>query len=737
MGELRPVTGNLITRAGMILPVLMLQFALSLNPASAQSPTDVVRDKWLMFGNNTDILYNHMAGEAIDLLRERSETVSDIRTPAGWIERQHFIEETLSSLMGPFPEKNPLNAKVIKVIQKDGFRIEHVIFESQPGFFVTSSLFIPDKVKKNRKTPAVIYCSGHSEEGYRSRVYLHVILNLVKKGFIVFAFDPVGQGERLEYYDPATGKSAVGGPTREHSYPGAQAIISGSSQAYHMIWDGIRAVDFLLERREIDPERIGITGRSGGGTQAAYIAAFDKRIYAAAPENYITNYTRLLQSIGPQDAEQNLFNLIREGLDHPDFLIVRAPKPALMITTSEDMFSIQGAIETEKEVSGIYRALGYEENFSRVEDDAGHASTLKNREAMYAFFQKYLGLPGDSSDIEVQLPSPEEMMVTPTGQLSTSLTSATVFLLNRQKSEPLLNKINDLRKTLPGFSGSAVASARKLSGYIEPVAHDKPVFAGRIIREGYVVDKYFLKGEGNYLIPYLLFKPGNTEGKYLIYLHPGGKAEESLPGGEIEKFVMKGYTVLAPDLPGTGETRSEVFRGDAYFDGVSHNLWYLSMLTGRSITGVLAGDIARLAKTIIPTGNKAFICGFARGEAGIALLHAAAFTRSFDPVILVDPLSSFSSIVLNRFYDHNYIPFAVPGAITGYDLPDLAASLAPAKLVIAGMRDGNGRNDDIESIRKAEEVIRKGYLLKGAAEMLEITDELKDYKLFPVKDSIK
>ena len=168
----------------------------------------------------------------------------------------------------------------------------------------------------------------------------------------------------MEYFDTASGKSTIGGPTMEHSYPGAQAFITGSSQAMYMIWDGIRAVDYLVSRREVDPARIGITGRSGGGTQAAYIAAMDDRIYAAAPENYLTNFTRLLQTIGPQDAEQNLPGFISRGLDHPDFLIVRAPKPAMMITTTSDMFSIQGAIETENEVAGIYRAYDSGNNFS-------------------------------------------------------------------------------------------------------------------------------------------------------------------------------------------------------------------------------------------------------------------------------------------------------------------------------------------------------------------------------------
>ena len=101
----------------------------------------------------------------------------------------------------------------------------------------------------------------------------HQILNLVKKGFIVFAFDPVDQGERLEYFDPETNKPKSGGSDPWHSYRGAQAFITGSSQVMYMMWDGIRAVDYLLTRSEVDPARIGITGRSGGGTQSAWISA--------------------------------------------------------------------------------------------------------------------------------------------------------------------------------------------------------------------------------------------------------------------------------------------------------------------------------------------------------------------------------------------------------------------------------------------------------------------------------
>jgi hypothetical protein len=709
-----------IIRSGL---TLLLFCVLVTGNVYSQDDLDVIKNKWLEFNDSQNALYHHLTGEAYDLLKQRAATVSGYKDLSDWQKRQERIRETLIDIVGPLPAKTPLNAVITRTITREKYIVQNIIFESQPGFYVTSSLFIPAALKKGDRAPAIIYCSGHSADGYRSAVYQHVILNLVFKGFIVFAFDPVGQGERLEYYDTKTGKSVIGGPTSEHSYPGAQAFIAGSSQALYMIWDGIRAVDYLLTRTEVDPARIGITGRSGGGTQTAYIAAMDDRIYAAAPENYLTNYTRLLQSIGPQDAEQNLFNIVQHGLDHPDFLIVRAPRPALMITTSGDMFSIQGAVETEKEVARIYKAFNKSENFSRVEDDAGHASTLKNRESMYAFFRKHLKNQGDTTDEEIKILSPEELQVTKTGQVSTSLGGETVFSLNRRLVENLEAKLNKARENPDNFLPLVIQSAKDLSGYNEPVSVEDPVFTGRVIRNGYVIEKYFVKGEGEYIIPYLLFRPDKPSGGSMLYLHPGGKSAEAARGGDIEKFVNNGITVLAPDLPGRGEMGPGLLHGDAYFDGVSHNIWYASMLIGRSITGILAGDVVRLVRILKQDCTSEEISGYAGREMAQVLLHAAAFTGDLDRIILVEPFSSYNSIVMNRFYNTHFIPGSVPGALREYDLPDLAATLAPRKFFISGMTDGNSSTEDSEGIRRDIDIIRTSYRNRGAEKQLKILSE--------------
>lgn len=704
----------------MIAPVHKLSafyFVLLLassTPLLAQEDLKVLQKNWVHFSDAPNSLYKHFAGQAYQMLEERKNKVSGLNTVEDWENYQQFIKKQLNAVIGPFPEKTPLNAQILGTVKKKEYRVEHLVFESQPKFYVSASLYIPQGI--SGKSPVIIYCSGHTLEGYRSKTYQHVILNLVKKGFIVFAIDPVGQGERLEYLDPEKGGSLLGGATKEHSFPGAQAFIAGNSQASYMIWDGIRAVDYLMTREEVDQERIGITGRSGGGTQSSYIAAMDERIYAAAPENYITTFTRLLQTNGPQDAEQNFLHGIAQGLDQPDLLIARSPKPTLMITTTRDIFSIQGAREAANEAARMYDVLGFPNNFKMVEDDEGHASTKKNREALYAFFQEHLDLPGNPVDEEISPLSSEELKVTQTGQVSTSFDGETVFSLNQKSLGPLTAQWMDGRKE--GDYLRPLDAAKKLSGFLEPDGVEAPILTGRIQRKGYVIEKNYIKGEGDYIVPYLLFIPDHANQKGILYLHPKGKSEGALEGGQIEWFVRQGFTVLAPDLVGIGEVGPESYKGDSNFEGNSYNVWFASLLLGRSIVGVQSSDLLRLSQTFKNSNGIQDIYAVAYREMGPVLLHAAAFSSLITRIALINPLISYRSIVNNRWYHPSFIQSTVPAALTSYDLPDLAASLAPKPLLMVNILDGSGKSADPTSLQDEIAVIKSAYENADSPEQL-------------------
>lgn len=190
-----------------------------------QSQDDVsFFDFWKYYSDSENLMYKSSCLLAFKQLQEREEAIDQLQTKSDYLNRQEFVKDKLLKLMGTLPEKTPLNARVTGVIKKEDYRVEKLIYESIPGYYVTAALFLPEKRKG--KAPAIIYASGHTSNGFRSETYQHIIINLVKKGFVVLAFDPIGQGERLQYFNEEEGKSRFGS-TGEHSYPGAQCYISG------------------------------------------------------------------------------------------------------------------------------------------------------------------------------------------------------------------------------------------------------------------------------------------------------------------------------------------------------------------------------------------------------------------------------------------------------------------------------------------------------------------------------
>jgi dienelactone hydrolase len=636
-------------------------------------------------------LYRHLQREVEGHMEARAGVLAALRTEGDWAARRTRVRETLREVMGPFPERTPLNARVTRTLERDGYRVEMVVYESHPGYPVTAALFLPQR--REGRAPAILYLSGHSVDGFRSEGYQRVMLNLVRKGFVVMAIDPVAQGERLEYTTPAGDPDQELSNTRGHSYVGAQLNLVGGSMAALMTWDGMRALDYLVSRPEVDPDRLGVTGRSGGGTQTAYLAAVDERVAAAAIENYVTSVRRLWETRGPQDAEQHFPRGIARGLDHGDLLVARVPKPTLLVTTTRDIFSIQGARETYAESKPAFVALGAAGHLRMVEDDAAHESTLANRESLYAFFQEALQLPGNARDEAVETFPPEEVRAVRTGQTVSSLHPVTTFDIARQGAEALragrAAGVDPVR---------AVEAARRLSGYRDPGAPGEAIFMGGHRRDGYRIEKYILAGEGGYPIPFLLLLPEGVERpRVVLYLDPAGKVSGAARAGEMEWLAQQGYAVAAPDLLGVGEMGPGAWAGDSYDFGsrgkAPLGLWFGALSAGRSIVGVQAADVVRLVRHLAARPD---LWGeapraIARGELGSVLLHAAAFEPRISGVALIGTLRSFDELATTRHYDPRFIAGGVGGMLAEYDLPDLAAALAPRPLLVLNPVDAAGK----------------------------------------------
>jgi len=692
--------------------------------------------QWIKWNNPGSMSLNHLTRQAEVYYHTRDKQIARLRTKSDWEKRQQFVKDKLKEIIGPFPKKEALNPEITGIIHKEGYRVEKVIYESVPGFYETGCLYIPDNLKG--KAPAILNVFGHDQASFREEYYQVIITNLVKKGMIVFAIDPLGQGEHVQYYDPEIKFSAIGYSVIEHEYMGNVSFLSGVSSAKYFIWDGIRAIDYLLTRKEVDPERLGATGFSGGGTVSAYLGAFDERLKVVVPCSWPLTFQTQLETKGIQDAENTLIHGLTNGITFEDLIEVRSPKPTLMaFTTRDENMAFQGARDALWEAKKVYTAFGRENNLQLVEDDAKHALTPKIRLAIYAFFQKHFNLPGNPAEEKTDLPTVKELTVTPTGQVATSKGGKMIFDLNKTESEKLIKNLEQSRKNMVSHLKKVKIEAKQISGYMIPSTDkDGPFINGRYQRSGYTVQLDAIAGESEeYAIPILLFKPDdNLKHPAIIYLHSTGKVTDAEPGGEIEKLVKKGYIVAAADVLGVGEIKNTATRGDA--EG------YTAVLIGRSMVGVQAGDIVRVVNYLRRQRNvdPRNIGAIAYNEMCLPLVHAAAFDTSINNIALIGSLISYQSIAMNKFHtigitkrpNSDYwhpvevdFSWGIASVLTAYDLPDLIGSIVPRRVVLADLRDQMLEPAPTELINREMEFPLSVYA-KQAPGNLKILDKIDD-----------
>jgi dienelactone hydrolase len=246
----------------------------------------------------------------------------------------------------------PVNVKAFGSAEEDGFRIDNVAYESVPGFWVTANVYVPPG---RGPYPAVVIALGHG--GGKSSNFTWAA-TLAKAGIIVLSIDPMGQGERMQHFDPQLGASKLEG-SGDHEHANQSALLVGQHIARYWFADGRRGVDYLSARPDVDAAHIGAFGCSGGGTAAAYLAAMDDRISVAAVASFTTTFEELLPGNGPQDAEQTLPGFIPAGLNFADWVEVAAPRPYAVIAFEDDFFPIAGARRTRTRKRGAStRAMG-------------------------------------------------------------------------------------------------------------------------------------------------------------------------------------------------------------------------------------------------------------------------------------------------------------------------------------------------------------------------------------------
>jgi cephalosporin-C deacetylase-like acetyl esterase len=650
------------------------------------------------FKNIRSMLPDYAKQQALELLNKRKAGVAQWRA-ADVTARKQYVRDHMLKALGGFPERTPLNARVAGVVEHSDYRIEKIIFESQPRFYVTANLYLP----KNGRPPypAILFPLGHEEGAKAHGTWQQLLVTFARNGYVALAWDTIGQGERVQLYDEDFQASKVIRSTTEHTLIGTQTLLVGDPLARYTIWDGIRALDYLVSRSEVDPKRVGLTGNSGGGTHTAYIAALDDRIQVAAPSCFLTTWPRLLETIGPQDAEQNIPPWFADGLDHADFVHAFAPRPYLILSAIRDFFSITGARETYQEARRAYDLLGSADKLSMTEADDGHGYTKPRRLAAYRWFDKWLkGSEQSWPELEVTPAAEQDLFCTATGQVATSLGGETVFSLNQKRARSLK------RET------ASVEQVRRLTGYEKPDGTVVVRPFGTLARSGYRIEKLVYESDPGVIVPALLFIPEGTGRRPgVLYVHGRGKTAAV---SEIESLVRSGKVVLAVDIRGMGETRglSDSNGSDwpRYFGDFESAMTLL--LSGKTLVGMRARDISRgidvLAGREEVDPNR--IYGAAVEGAGVSLLHAAIMDERIRRIVLDRTLISYQSVVDHRIH-RGVFEDVIPGVLKHYDLPHLARLAGSREVRLVDPLNPVGQKVAIESARAqygTAKVLRRG-----------------------------
>lgn len=633
-----------------------------------------------------DAYLKQLAFAALD---RRDAEFEKLQTPeqlAGW---QRSRRESFLAALGEFPPRAPLKARVTGQLKFADYRVEKIIFESQPGFFVTAALYLPLTPGPH---PAVVHPTGHTDIAKAGELYQRASILFAKNGVACLCYDPVGQGERRHFFKPdGTPEFST---TQEHMLMGVGSTLLGTSIARYMIWDGMRAVDYLQSRTDIDPARIGCTGISGGGTMTSYLGALDERIAASAPGCYLTGFRRLLETIGPQDAEQNLFGQIANGLDHGDYVLLRAPRPTLIMAATQDYFDITGAWNLFRQAKRFYTRLGFAERVDLIEPDTKHGFPTEMRVGAARWMRRwFLGSNDAITESDFPVLTAADLQCTPDGQVLRLPGARSLFDLNRDWEQRLATGRKQLWQDKP----AALKEVRRITG-IRPLAVIPPLEAekvGVLERDGYRIEKLLLRVEPGISLPALMFSPREPRGAAHLYLHGEGKHVDAAPGGPIEKLVRAGHPVLAVDLRGLGEMRRAKSTAVS-FDPLVGADWRettLAHLLGKSFVAMRAEDVLASARFLASraAGAPPGITVIAIGETGVPVLHAAALEpHLFGAVTISRSLASWADVVWTPVSRNQQVN-AVFGALRVYDLSDLAASLAGEKITITEPLDAAGK----------------------------------------------
>jgi cephalosporin-C deacetylase-like acetyl esterase len=672
--------------------------------------------------NSPDMLASYLNARLTALAARWDKVRDSLQTPAQVTERIHFIRDKARQMMGPFPERTALSPVVVRSTQRKGYRVENVMYQSRPNFWVTGNLYIPDGAGP---FPAVLSPCGHYQLGRMYPDYQFVYMNLARAGFVVLAYDPIGQGERRQFWNPETNVAEIDDPVYEHSLPGTVLLLLGENLTGYRVWDGMRGIDYLLTRREVIPDKIACAGHSGGGTLTLFISAVDERVQCAVVNEGGTNHRwpseiPLWSHINSPDIEQNLFPAASYGVDMCDLHQAIAPRPLLALIEHYSPHFNQAAAH----IRHRYEQLGAADHFSTVEANDPHAWTVKLRLASTDWLSRWLySRPGPTREPDFELEKPETLYCTIHGSLRYANQGESIYAL-MEKEQSVLP---------PAIRKQEVPTAIRKLLQIKP-SHS-PLEVQQLAptpRKGYRIEKVEFISEPGIYVPVWVFIPERplTNKTALLFINDNGKESDGMELGLYERLALAGRIVASADVRGIGETKPPHmgvnFGLPAYrflFDaenGVNLMAWYMD----ETLFGMRVFDVLRTVDYVLGRGDvdSSGLRLIGQGAGALWAMHAAALDPRITSVVAERGLVSWRSLAQTDRYLHNAGVF-IRDVLKHYDLPQVAAAIAPRPLTLLSPVDPMKRTMQSDAATEAYTFARKAYAEAGAPDSFRLMIE--------------
>lgn len=616
-------------------------------------------------------LPDYLAGLAAEAEARRNARIARLTTPPAIRDYQNWVRTTFRKLVGPLPERTPLNVRTTSAFERERYGVEKIVYESRPGLFVPANLYLPKG--GTAPYPGVLFQMGHSTNGKAYALYQRCCQGLVQLGYMVLAFDPMGQGERR--------LTASRSATDEHTIPGRQMLLAGETATGAMLWDAMRSLDVLAAHPQVDARRLASTGQSGGATLTMILAAMDERLAVAAVSSGNTENFAVTPFLAPgssDDAEQDLVGSGPLSFDRWDMLWPLAPKPLLIAASAHDFFGTyspayerSGRAEFAK-LARAYTTLGAAGRLEFFESPLPHALSYPMRMATYRWFDRFLGQ--QERDRHEEPPTNPEADETlwcgASGSTVKDFGSKTPAGLTRERAREI-------------HTPAAPADLRALLGMDAAGAAPKLEVRATVQYRDCTVQAVEANTAKSVWVPAWLFLPKREWSRLLVLVEPNGRNgawhEEEL----YDQLAGRGIAVCAVDVRGVGDLEPQFGGGAAgYARGhqTEENYAWASLILGRSLLGQRTTDLVGMVQALAGAYPRAKIAMAARERMTVPALCAAALEPRVTKVMLVRHLPSWRSVVEAETYSCPLSSMAA-GVLGVTDLPEIARGMGERIMV--------------------------------------------------------